>query len=125
MMYEANWADDRRTTVYMTFEGVWYTDEFAEAYDTLYDLLSEVGHEVSVVLHMTQPQPIAMNMVPQIRELIAIEHPNRSQMVVVAPGEILAGVREVVRRAFGGNLPAGVFFAPSLDVIDDVLGGVT
>lgn len=124
MMYEATWADDKQTLVYMAFEGVWQPDEFAEARETLHDLLSEVGHQVSVVLHLVQPQPIAMEMVPQIRELVGIDHPNRAQMIIVAPDMFLGGVSEVVRRAFGGNEPTDLSFAPSLDDVDHVLRGV-
>ncbi len=121
MMYEATWADDNQTLVYMAFEGVWQPDEFATAHETLYDLLSEVGHEVSIVLHLAQPQPIAMEMVPQIKQLVSIDHPNRSRMVIVAPDYFLGGVNEVVRRAFGGEQPEGLYFAPSLDDVDQVL----
>jgi hypothetical protein len=121
MMYEATWADDNQTLVYMAFEGVWQPDEFTEAHTTLHDLLSEVGHEVSVVLHLAQPQPIAMEMVAQIKNLVSIDHPNRARMVIVAPDAFLNGVREVVRRAFGGDQPEAVYFAHSLDDVDQVL----
>jgi hypothetical protein len=125
MMYDATWADDKQTLVYLAFEGVWQMDEFADAQHTLNELFNEVGHEVAVVFHLKQPQPITMDMVPQLRDLLAIEHPNCAQMVLVAPDIFLGGVREVVRRAFGGQHPAHLHFTASLDDVDRLLNGDT
>lgn len=121
MMYEAQWANEQQTTVYLAFEGAWQSDEFADAAKNLNEMLSEVGHTVSVVIHLTEPQLISMEMVPQIRNFISIEHPNRDQMILVAPDGFLQGVSEVVRRAFGGVQPPYLHFATSLNDVDEIL----
>lgn len=115
MMYEAQWTNTEHNAVYMGFNGAWHADEFAEAEQQLHAMLSEVGHRVSVVLHLPQPQPISMQMIPQIRRLIDLAHPNRGQVVVVAAEDYIYALSEIVRRAFGGESPTHLHFAGSMD----------
>jgi len=120
-MYEANWANNQQTAVYLAFEGAWGPDEFVDAEHALSDMLSEVGHSVSVVVHLAEPQPISMEMVPQIRNFISLEHPNRSQVVMVVTPDYLPGMSELVRRSFGGEVPAYLHFVSTLDEAETLL----
>lgn len=122
MIHESSWANDQRTAAYMAFDGPWQSDEFADAERSLHEMLSEVGHPVAIVAHLVQPQPISMEMLPQIRSFLSLNHPNRADVVVVAPGRVLAAIQEMVRRTFGGQLPPHLHFVGNLDDVDRVLG---
>jgi hypothetical protein len=117
-MHQATWANDQKTAAYFVFEGAWGPDEFADARDKLNDMLSEVGHAVSVVMHLTEPQPISMEMLPQMRGLISLDHPNRQQVVLIVAEEYMTAMRELVRRVFGGQLPPHLHFVTSIDEVD-------
>lgn len=114
MMYEAMWANEQQTAVYLTFGGTWQEDDLLLAERDLKNLLSEVGHPVSVVLHIAEPRPISMQLMDNVRDLLKLDHPNRDKMVLVAPSGYLNGVQEVIRRIFGGTFPDYMRFAPSI-----------
>jgi hypothetical protein len=121
MMYEAQWTNTEHNAVYMGFNGTWHADEFAEAEQALHAMLSEVGHRVSVLVHLAQPQPISMQMIPQIRKLIDLAHPNRDQVVIVAAEDYGRALSEIVRRAFGGKQPDHLHFARSMEEAEGLI----
>ncbi|MEL6150944.1 MAG: hypothetical protein AAFU54_20815 [Chloroflexota bacterium] len=121
MMYEAKWANENHTAVFVEFNGVWEVDDFERAEHDLTTMLSEVGHRVSVVVNITEPRPISMHVLENVRNLITVSHPNRDRVVMVAPDGFLQGMQHVIVRAFGGNAPRHLHFASDLDSAERVL----
>jgi hypothetical protein len=121
MINQATWANDQQTAVYLEFTGAWQPEDFTRAQSDLTAMLSDVGHSVAVVVNIVDPRPISMNVVGEMQHLLNMQHPNRDKIVVVAPAGFRRGLEEIVRRSFGGNLPAHVRFATDLDEADRAL----
>lgn len=120
-MIEAQWANDQHTTVYLALNGTWQSNEFAIAQQNLHTMLNEVGHSVSVIVHIVEPQPVSMEMVSQLHSLIEMENPNRDQMIIVAINGYLQGVEEVVRRTFNGHYPDYLHFTTDTNQAEQIL----
>ncbi|MEM6284175.1 MAG: hypothetical protein AAF787_18430 [Chloroflexota bacterium] len=118
MMYKSKWTNDDQTTVVVQFSGVWEVEDFEQAEHDLLTILSEVGHRVIVVVNITDPRPISMHVLENVRNLINVKHPNRDRVVMVAPDRFLQGMQQVIVRAFGGNAPRHLQFASDTDAVE-------
>ena len=114
-MHEANWTNDQQKAIYLEFGGNWQQQEFTDAERNLHHMLSQVGHSVSVVVNITEPRPLTMDLVRQMRDFLSLGHPNRGKMVLVTPTDYRQGFEEVVRRTFGGTTPAHIRFANDVE----------
>jgi len=121
MMHKTNWANDQQTAVFVEFNGGWEAEDFINATNELRDMLNEVGHAVSVVVNIRDPRPISMSVLGEVRNFLDLDHPNRDQVVFVAPDGFLQGIQNVIIRTFGGNAPIYLHFANDLDKADKVL----
>lgn len=120
-MYDAAWISEQQEAIYVTFEGKWQPDEFFDLNHDVHQMLDQVSHAASIVIHITQPRPISMEMITQIRNFLSLEHPNRNQFLIIAPETYLAGVTEIIRRSFGGEVPPYIYFSARLQDMQDWL----
>jgi len=116
-----HWDNEQQTAIRMTLEGAWQTNEFPTAEQEVQSMLNEVGHEVTVLIHILNPRPIPMSVVPELQHFLSTEHPNRGHMVLVSMSDFLHGLQEIVRRVCGGKVPAHVAFAHSLEEANALL----
>ncbi len=77
-------------------------------------MLNDVSHAVAVVVNVIEPRPISMEVIAEVQTFLNIQHTNRGKMVMVAPANFRRGLEEIIRRSFGGNLPAHLRFADDL-----------
>ena len=98
-MHETNWASEQQKAIYIEFGGKWQQQEFTDAERTVHQMLSKVGHSVGVVVNITEPRPLTMDLVRQMREFLSLGHPNRGQVILVTPAGYQEGFQEVIRRA--------------------------
>ncbi len=120
-MHETNWASEQQKAIYIEFGGKWQQQEFTDAERTVHQMLSKVGHSVGVVVNITEPRPLTMDLVRQMRELLSLGHPNRGQVILVTPAGYQEGFQEVIRRAFGGSVPDHIRFADSIQQAETLL----
>ncbi|MFZ4816908.1 MAG: hypothetical protein ACOYL5_20395 [Phototrophicaceae bacterium] len=121
MMYQTTWANDQQTTVYMALSGDWHADHIVDAHRSVHTMLSEVGHPVSIVVHIQQPRAINTELMTQLRAFIGMDHPNRDKIVIVAPTVYMKGVGEIIRRLFGGEKPTYLIYADDLNHAETAL----
>lgn len=106
MMSHTKWLNDEHTAIAIELDGTWQPDAFAAAERDLRDLLEDTAETVMVVIDIPNPHPIPMNMLADVRRLLTLPHPNRGQVVIVTAGSHLDAFREIIRRSFGGEMPA-------------------
>jgi len=120
-MHETRWLDDEQRTIYIEFAGNWDALEFIETERQLYKLLSKVGHQVAVILNLTEARPLTMDLVRQLRDLLSTDHPNRGEVVLVTLPDYQPAFGEVVRRALGGKLPGYIHLVDELEQVESWL----
>ena len=74
MPYEIRWATDAQTAIYISFGGGWQLDEWVDAEHNLKKMLSQVGHGVTVVMHIAEPRTFSMEVIGQIRSIVNMKH---------------------------------------------------
>jgi hypothetical protein len=105
MVYETRWANKHKSVISLEFDGIWMLENMMRAERDLQNMMSEVGHTVSIIFHMIELRPIPMEMLSHFRSLIEMDYPNRDRVIVVVPEQYLDGMSDLVGRIFGGQIP--------------------
>lgn len=117
MMYDLQWATQQRDTIYLALDGTLECEEFSAAEEKMQSMFSEVTHRVSIVMHITNMQPLSMSVLESLRDFLSMESPNRGNIIIVAPSNMLSGLKAVIERLFSGNLPSYVRFSDNIEAI--------
>lgn len=119
------WANEEQTATYIAFEGTWQAEAFTKAAYYLRELLNEANSEVATIVDVIHPRPISMDALRAAHDFFQGDHPNFGRVFVVVPEPMLPGIEEVVRRSFGGKLPAHMQFVPTVQDAERAVQGTS
>lgn len=105
MTMHTHWMDHTQQNIQLVIHGRWKPDDLVAEVEQVRQMMSSVGHRVTVILNLVQSGPFPIDSARSIRSLVEMDHPNRGKIVILGTDVYLEGITDIIQRIFAGNIP--------------------